>query len=228
MAQRLKRLPGVQETRVQSLGREDPLEKAMAPHSSTLAWRIPWTEEPGRLQSMGSLRVRHKWATSLSLFTFLHWRGNGNPLQCSCLESPRDGGDWRAAVYGVAQSRTWLKWLSSSSILFSIVIASVYIPTNNIILFTSHPGQHLLSFFNTKHHNFKAIIYIYICAFDWFKYPSPKFFNAMIFLLLIFSSVSFVSHLENGFCFFLRAGKRVGWALKSCTWGFFPTVFILQ
>ena len=49
-------------------------EKAMAPHSSTLAWKIPWMEEPGRLQSMGSLRVRHDWETSLSLFTFLHWR----------------------------------------------------------------------------------------------------------------------------------------------------------
>ena len=50
------------------------LEKAMAPHSSTLAWKIPWTEEPGGLESMGSLRVRHDWATSLSLFTFMHWR----------------------------------------------------------------------------------------------------------------------------------------------------------
>ena len=49
-------------------------EKAIAPHSSTLAWKIPWTEEPGRLQSMRSLRVRHNWATSLSLFTFMHWR----------------------------------------------------------------------------------------------------------------------------------------------------------
>ena len=47
----------------------------MAPHSSTLAWKIPWTEESGRLQSMGSLRVRHDWATSLSLFTFMHWSG---------------------------------------------------------------------------------------------------------------------------------------------------------
>ena len=57
VAQRLKRLPGMQETWVQSLGREDPLEKEMATHSSTLAWRIPWTEEPGRLESMGSQRV---------------------------------------------------------------------------------------------------------------------------------------------------------------------------
>ena len=54
-------------------------EKAMAPHSSTPAWKTPWTEEPGRLQSMGSLRVRHDWATSLSLFTFLHWRRKWQP-----------------------------------------------------------------------------------------------------------------------------------------------------
>ena len=54
-------------------------EKAMAPHSSTLAWKIPWTEEPGGLQSMGSLRVGHDWATSFSLFTFMHWRRKWQP-----------------------------------------------------------------------------------------------------------------------------------------------------
>ena len=85
----------------------------MAPHSSTLAWKIPWTEEPGRLKSMGSLRVGHDGVTSLSLSCI--GERNGNPLQCSCLENPRDRGAWWAAVYGVAQSRTRLKWLSSSS-----------------------------------------------------------------------------------------------------------------
>ena len=75
------------------------LEKVMAPHSSTLAWKIPWTEEPGRLQFMGSLIHFH-----FSLLCI--GEGNGNPLQCSCLENPRDGGAWCAAVYGVAQSRT--------------------------------------------------------------------------------------------------------------------------
>ena len=55
------------------------MEKAMAPHSSTLAWKIPWTEEPGRLQIMGSQRVGHNWATSLSLFTFMHWRRKWQP-----------------------------------------------------------------------------------------------------------------------------------------------------
>ena len=79
----------------------------MAPHSSTFAWKIPWTEEPGRLQSMGLLRVRHEseqihFHFSLSCIG----EGNGNPLQCSCLENPRDGGAWWAAVYGITQSRT--------------------------------------------------------------------------------------------------------------------------
>ena len=92
--------------------------------SSTLAWKIPWMEEPGRLQAMGSLRVGHDWATSLSLFTFMHWR-NGNPLQCSCLENPRDGGAWWAAVYGVAQSWTRLKWLSSSTKSLQMVTAAM-------------------------------------------------------------------------------------------------------
>ena len=55
------------------------LEKAMATHSSTLAWRIPWTEEPGRLQSMESLGVGHDWVASLSLFTFMHWRRKWQP-----------------------------------------------------------------------------------------------------------------------------------------------------
>ena len=59
MAQTVKHLPAMQETQVQSLGREDPLEKEMATHFSTLAWRIPWTEEPDGLQSMESQRVRH-------------------------------------------------------------------------------------------------------------------------------------------------------------------------
>ena len=66
VAQRLKRLPARRETRVRSLGQEDPLEKEMATYSSILAWRIPWKKEPGGLQSMGSQRVGHDRATSLS------------------------------------------------------------------------------------------------------------------------------------------------------------------
>ena len=86
---------------------------AMATRSSTLAWKIPWAEEPGRLQFIQE--------SDTTVWLHFHFslpcigEGNGNPLQCSCLENPRDGGAWWAAVYGVVQSRTRLKWLSSSS-----------------------------------------------------------------------------------------------------------------
>ena len=75
-------------------------EKAMAPHSSTLAWQIPWTEGPGRLQSMGSLRVDRTERLHFHFSLSCIGEGNGNPLQCSCLEKPRDGGAWWAAVSG--------------------------------------------------------------------------------------------------------------------------------
>ena len=68
MAQTVKRLPTMRETWVQSLGREDPMEKEVATHSSILAWKIPWMEEPGWLLSMGSQRVGHNRVTSLILY----------------------------------------------------------------------------------------------------------------------------------------------------------------
>ena len=87
----------------------------MAPHSSTFAWKIPWVEEPGGLQSMGSLESDTTEQLHFHFSLSCIGEGNGNPLQCSCLENPRDGGAWQAAGYGVAQSRTRLKRLSSSS-----------------------------------------------------------------------------------------------------------------
>ena len=128
-AQMAKNLPAVQETHVQSLGWEDPLEKGMVIYSSILAWRIPWKEELGVLQSMRSQSIRHNWVTNIALhFQFLigglvvkklpanAWDtgsirasgrtpgvGNGNPLQYSCLGNPMDRGTWRATVHGVAK-----------------------------------------------------------------------------------------------------------------------------
>ena len=90
-------------------------EKAMAPHFSTLAWKIPWTEEPGGLQSMGSQRVGRDWATSLSLFTFMHWKRKWQPTPVFLPGESQGRGAWWAAMYGVAQSGTRLKRLSSSS-----------------------------------------------------------------------------------------------------------------
>ena len=85
----------------------------MATHSSTLAWRIPWTEEPGRLQSMGVAKSRTRLSDFFHFSLSCIGEGNGNPLQDSCLENPRVWGAWWAAVYGVARSRTGLKRLSS-------------------------------------------------------------------------------------------------------------------
>ena len=80
----------------------------MAPHSSTVAWKIPWTEEPGGLQSMGSLESDTTERLHFHFSFSCTGGGNGNPLQCSCLENPVDGGAWWAAVHGVANSQTRL------------------------------------------------------------------------------------------------------------------------
>ena len=88
----------------------------MAPHSSTLAWKIPWTEEPGGLQSMGSLGVGHDWATSLSLFTFMHWGRKWQPTPVFLPgESQEQGSLVGCCLWGHIWSRTRLKQLSSSS-----------------------------------------------------------------------------------------------------------------
>ena len=134
VAQMVKHLSAMQETPVQSLGWEDPLEKEMAAHSSTFAWKIPWMEEPGGLQSMGWQRVGHNWATSLlggsmgkestynagdtgNINLICRWGrapggGHGNSFQYSCLENPKDRGAWWATVHKVSKSSTWLKHLS--------------------------------------------------------------------------------------------------------------------
>ena len=104
------------------------LEKEMATHSSVLAWRIPGTGEPGRPQSLGSGRVRHDWVTSLSLSLSCIGEGNGNPLQCSCLENPRDWGAWWAAgQYVIPHHLVRL----GSGIKWQLPVSNVIIRINN-------------------------------------------------------------------------------------------------
>ena len=100
-------------------------EKAMAPHSSTLAWKLPWVEKPGRLQSMVSRRVRHDWTTSLSLFTFMHWRRKWQPTPVllpgefqgrepgglPSMGSHRVGHDWHDLAVAATCSKHKLCWL---------------------------------------------------------------------------------------------------------------------
>ena len=113
----------------------------MAPHSSTLAWKIPWTEEPGRLQSMGSLRVGHDWATSLSCIR----EGNGNPLQCSCLQNPRD--EEPGGLLSMGSHRVGHDWSNN-------LAAAVYIKRNQT---SSHrsccwDASQMLLDYQQKHH----------------------------------------------------------------------------
>ena len=112
----------------------DGKEMAVAPHSSTLGWKIPWTEEPGRLQSMGLLRVGHDWATSLSLFTSIHWRRKWQPTPVLLPgESYGRGSLVGCCLWG--HNRTWLKRLSSSSSKLTnmvIGVSEIY-----IVIFTT-------------------------------------------------------------------------------------------
>ena len=100
----------------------------MAPHSSTLAWKIPWSEEPSRLQSMGSRRVGHDWATSFSLFPFMHWRQKWQPtLVFLPGESQGQGSLVGCHIWGCIESDT-TEWLSSSSYLISQKIHVTRLP----------------------------------------------------------------------------------------------------
>ena len=136
MVKNLPAMQELQELRVWSLGQEDPLKEEMADFSSILAWRIPWTEEPGRLQSIGSQRVGHNWSNwaiiilasqmvqviknlpanavaavdmgSIPGSRRLPGGGNGNPLQYSCWDNPMDREAWQITVQGVTKSQTQL------------------------------------------------------------------------------------------------------------------------
>ena len=101
MAQTVKRLSTMRETWVRSLGQEDPLEKEMAIHSSTIAWKIPWTEEPGRLQSMGLQRVGHNWATSHGFSSGHVWMWE---LDCEESWAPKNWCFWTVVLEKTLES----------------------------------------------------------------------------------------------------------------------------
>ena len=153
VAQRLKHLPPMQETWVQSLGREDPLEKEMATHSSILAWRIPWTEEPGRLQSTGSQRVGHNWATSPS-FLHLHELTTMKSLVTVCHHT-----ELLAYYY-------WRYSLCYHYIMWFIYFRMNFIPLNSFHL--HRPPFHLSRTLATTIFSvsFGQVLFLFICFVD--------------------------------------------------------------
>ena len=143
------------ETWIQSLGPEDPLEEGMATYSSILAWRIPCTEEPDGLQSVGLQRVGHDWATNTFpvvqvrynerlnrlLVIKIKGEGNGTPLQDSCLENPMDGGAQYTAVHGVAEG--WTR-LSDFTFTFHFHALQKEMATHSSVLAWRIPGTRSL------------------------------------------------------------------------------------
>ena len=119
-------------------------EKAMAPHSSTLAWKIPWTEEPGRLRSMGSLRVGHDWATSLSLFTFMHWRRKWQPTPVFLSgESQGQGSLVGCRLWGRTESDGW-KWFGTLNKYKGLYQSALQVSDSTFVCFLSANWEHRL------------------------------------------------------------------------------------
>ena len=126
VGQTVENLPAKRETHVRSLGQEDPLEKGMATHSSILAWRIPWTEEPEELQSVGSQRVRHHWATNTLTF-----RSLCTPL-CNVVVVQLLSHVWLFVTPWTAAGQASLFFTVSQSLLKLMSIESV-MPSNHLI-----------------------------------------------------------------------------------------------
>ena len=155
----------------------------MASHSSTLAWKIPWTEEPGRLQSMGSLRVRHDWTISLSLFTFMHWRRKWQPTpvflpgECQGQRSLVGGHLW-----GCTESDTTEATYFSPTIHFLIRSCYINLPKLNICFQSAVSFLHVLhvlqSYLSTKVH------------VKWY-FQWKKFFFSFRSLFILFSLCSY-------------------------------------
>ena len=140
------------------------LEKAMAPHSSTLAWQIPWMEEPGRLQSMGSWRVGKDWETSLSLFTFMHWRRKWQPTP---VFLPGESQGQRSLVgcrLWAPQSRTRLKQLSSSR---SSEFVIVFLPGSKCLFISWMQSLSAVIFEPKKIKSVSVPAFSHLFAFKW-------------------------------------------------------------
>ena len=124
----------------------------MATHSSTLAWKIPWTEEPGRLQSMGSIRVRHDWVTSLSLFTLVHWRRKWQPTLAFL---PGESHEQRSLVgcslWGCKELDT-TEWLHSSNIHSPIMYWKPPFCQKDHLVLQWHYCRHAMTLGDPAHH----------------------------------------------------------------------------
>ena len=176
------------------------LEKAMATNSGTLAWKIPWIGELGKLQAVGLLRLGHDWTTSLSLFTLCTGEGNGNPLQCFCLEYPRDGepgGLLSMGLHRVGHNWSDIAAAAAAYLLFYPIIMQVisqsYTKTFKSCFYGS-TSMHLISF-----SFFLSLSFLppfFPLFFYLFPLSVPLFLSSSYVSHVAFSSVQSLSHVR--------------------------------
>ena len=184
----------------------------------SMFWRRQWHPTPvllpgeshGRRSLVGcspwGLGVGHDWATSLSLLCI--GEGNGNPLQCSCLENPRDGGAWWAAVYGVAQSQTRLKWHSSSMfyVCWVCFLVLLFVESSEFLNIDDFTWYKIILSMNRNNFTSSFLIWMLFISFSfflfaqllWLKLPIAHWIELMkvdIFLLLLISGEKFFNFL---------------------------------
>ena len=191
------------------------MEKAMAPHSSTLAWKIPWTEEHGGLQSMGSRRSDTTEQLHFHFSLSCTGEGNGNPLQCSCLENPRDGGAWWAAVYGVTQSRTRLKRLSSSS---SVCLTFFYVEISYLYIWSAV----IIKIKFSSQYNFCFLLsFLLWSSFkkekrQWFKNLGHTLYRACTHWKVVIAHIENTHRQRRGRKKRVDCMERIEWKLTIC------------
>ena len=157
-------------------------EKAMAPHSSILAWRIPWMEEPGRLQSMGLWRVGHDWATSLSLFTFMHWRRKWQPTPVFLPEESQGQQSLvGCCLWGHTVRHNWSDLAAAADITWLVIQSTLMTITKINQSFTIWPGCFIPNLLpkEERSHMFVYILYVFISVMFVITKPrnNSKFIN---------------------------------------------------
>ena len=191
VAQRVKCLPAMQETWVCSLGREDLLEKEMATHSSTLAWKIPWMEKPGCLQSMGSQRVEHNWVTSLT-HSFAIISNTAYILSSTCLLHL---GTIFCKMYSSGWSISLFSKLTFPLVLvrFNILPSMCFPCTERVSIFRSHSPE----------------------IFDFSLNCTLKYFGYYSFMAMLFKDLLRNIGISLGYQFKSSSSKQLKWLISA-------------
>ena len=204
----------------------DVLEKAMAPHFSTLAWKIPWTEEPGSLQSMWSLRVGHDWVTSLSLFTFMHWRRKWQSTPVFLPgESQGQGSLVGCHLWGHRIGHDWSNLAAAANDVLSVE----HLVGDRLETRTLHPNPYIFDYFIPLYLCEKWDTHLYQTCFliTYTIYQAPVYTleiwlgteNVYSHGVMLFNSLNKQGFTEHQLCSKLRRSAEVDGSRVRVGWG---------